>query len=476
MPRLVRRKPLLERIKSAMDPMDFLLWLSEEIETRDWDSQTIGTQIGIGMNFAFLVARANSGSTKSAADSVFDEPSISGWVAFLVGTVVWSLMAFSICNAFYTMTRARYYRLFEADVETKPATPSARRVRVKDDMPTASPLRFIADMVAPDNAESRAHPDKAHDVWQLSVWDPLAISLRIFSLFSPAHILVYWVFLPLEALAKQPSVTVFNCLLLQAVISAQLWLVQSRYAGQIRDTAVVQKEVMHEYDAKFVHPRLFPSVRDAGTQLVTDASGTGESYVELGKPHVQLKRGFHTRPNPYIENVNEAPARSKPPYRDNSSINISGPMTPLVPSRHSDIGVSSALHGRPSTVRRSTPGSIMPSSAASVNPRMVDSAVSATPSVSHGGYLGVMNHPSSPLKKAASIGDLNYRSPRNNAEMARYEQQQAWEDRQPSTSPHKSARKSTSALPGPDSVPSPKQPWTQRPRNSYERYPSMWNR
>lgn len=84
MPRIVRRKPLLERIKSALDPMDFLLWLSEEIETRDWDSQAIGTQIGVGMNFAFLLARANSGSTKSAADSVFDEPSISGWVAFLV--------------------------------------------------------------------------------------------------------------------------------------------------------------------------------------------------------------------------------------------------------------------------------------------------------------------------------------------------------------------------------------------------------
>ena len=84
MPRIVRRKPLLERIKAAMDPMDFLLWLSEEIETRDWDSQAIGTQLGVGMNFVFLLARANSGSSSGAADSVFDEPSISGWVSFLV--------------------------------------------------------------------------------------------------------------------------------------------------------------------------------------------------------------------------------------------------------------------------------------------------------------------------------------------------------------------------------------------------------
>ncbi|KAI5301073.1 hypothetical protein KEM56_001994 [Ascosphaera pollenicola] len=37
MPRLVRRQPFLERLKSYLNPLDFLLWLSEELDTRDWE-------------------------------------------------------------------------------------------------------------------------------------------------------------------------------------------------------------------------------------------------------------------------------------------------------------------------------------------------------------------------------------------------------------------------------------------------------
>ena len=72
MPRLVRRKPLGDRIKAMLNPMDFLLWLSEEIETRDWDSKLVGTQLGLAMNFAFLIARANSGRSR-ASDPVFED-------------------------------------------------------------------------------------------------------------------------------------------------------------------------------------------------------------------------------------------------------------------------------------------------------------------------------------------------------------------------------------------------------------------
>lgn len=83
MPRLVRRRPLLERITSMLNPMDFLLWLSEEIETRDWDSGLVGTQLGLGLNFLFLIVRANSGS-KPASDDIFGDESSSSWPSILV--------------------------------------------------------------------------------------------------------------------------------------------------------------------------------------------------------------------------------------------------------------------------------------------------------------------------------------------------------------------------------------------------------
>lgn len=83
MPRLVRRKPFAERLQSMLNPMDFLLWLSEEMETRDWDSKIIGSQMGLGLNFVFLLARANSGAS-TADDDIFSDDTSTGWVALLV--------------------------------------------------------------------------------------------------------------------------------------------------------------------------------------------------------------------------------------------------------------------------------------------------------------------------------------------------------------------------------------------------------
>jgi hypothetical protein len=91
MPRLVRRQPLLARIQAYLNPLDFLLWLSEEIDSNDWDEvqRTFATPIGLGLNFVFLIARANSGSSgvSRGADDVFgDGPSRSGYLAWLVGS------------------------------------------------------------------------------------------------------------------------------------------------------------------------------------------------------------------------------------------------------------------------------------------------------------------------------------------------------------------------------------------------------
>ena len=86
MPRLVRRKPLVERIKDYLNPGDFLLWLSEEIETRDWDSKQFATPFALGLHVVFLVSRANSGNTGgSGGDDVFgDNYSGTGWFNYIV--------------------------------------------------------------------------------------------------------------------------------------------------------------------------------------------------------------------------------------------------------------------------------------------------------------------------------------------------------------------------------------------------------
>jgi hypothetical protein len=85
MPRLVRRKPVLDRIKDYLNPGDFLLWLSEEFETRDWDSKQFGTPLALALHVVMLIARANTGRARSNRDDVFgDGSSGSGWWNYIV--------------------------------------------------------------------------------------------------------------------------------------------------------------------------------------------------------------------------------------------------------------------------------------------------------------------------------------------------------------------------------------------------------
>ncbi|KAH7145880.1 hypothetical protein B0J13DRAFT_330066 [Dactylonectria estremocensis] len=413
MPRLVRRQPLSERIMSALNPMDFLLWLSEELETRDWDSTSAGTQLGLGLNFVFLIARANSASS-SSSDDVFSDDNGSGWLSFFVYPLVWILVVFSLANAYYTVTRTRKYRLFAADVEVNPSTPSARRVKVdQSDSSPSTPLRYLAKIIAPDTPESRAHPDKASDVWELSVWDPLPVSLRLLCLFGPGHVLVYMLFLPLAPLDPRPSMTVLNTLLLQALISGQLLLFCSGFTQQAKDTAIIQKEVLHEYDTKFVRPQLHPVVRDVGTQFSEDQPREHQEFVQTGTPTTQIRRGFHTHANPYTQPVKLSEERVSTPT------NVLKPQmfTPPTASRRSEVF-------KPAISQRSVPRHSLPAGYTSTGTSNVGTS-SAVPSMNFGGSMGIHTHNRSPLKKATSLNELTSQetqSPRNSREMAAYEQ------------------------------------------------------
>ena len=90
-PRLVRRRPLLERIKSYLSPLDFLIWLSEELDSSDLDQwqKEWATPAGVVLNVMFLIARANSGSsTRRTGDDVFgEEIGYTGWLAWLVSVL-----------------------------------------------------------------------------------------------------------------------------------------------------------------------------------------------------------------------------------------------------------------------------------------------------------------------------------------------------------------------------------------------------
>jgi hypothetical protein len=88
MPRLVRKAPLAERIKAYMDPMDWLMWLSEELNSSDWDgfAKSYANWLGLGLNLVFMMAKANAGKGGSdRVDDVFGEVQKSGgWIKWFV--------------------------------------------------------------------------------------------------------------------------------------------------------------------------------------------------------------------------------------------------------------------------------------------------------------------------------------------------------------------------------------------------------
>ncbi|KAG9229039.1 hypothetical protein BJ875DRAFT_388177 [Amylocarpus encephaloides] len=406
--RLVRRKPLFERVKDYLNPGDFLLYLSEEIETRDWDSKHLANSVALGLHTVLLIARANTGASAArGSDDVFgDDQSGAGWLNYISTFIVYLLTIFSAANAAYTFHRTRHYRLFERAVDAPQSTPSAYRVRVDSSPVSSSPLRFFTSILGDPSAESRAHPDPTRDVWEISVWDPLPVCIRLFGLFSPGHVLVYWLFLPTLSSDPRPSMTVFTTLVLEVLVSSQLILLQTAFTQQEKDLSIIHQEVMSEYDIKYVHPRLNPVVRDVGTQFNGPLDDRGnDSQVDTYTPAVVLKRGFQTHPNPnYAQHIDPDGLESI----TRSGMSLASGYTP------------SAYNSRDST-----PFANMTPRPPIRQPQFRKSMANpVSTGASDGGSLGVYSHANSPLKKAASMYDIqaNTRSsPRNSVEMAALE-------------------------------------------------------
>ena len=252
-------------------------------------------------------------------------------------------------------------------------------------------------MIGANSAEARAHPDPSRDVWELSVWDPTPLSLKTFCLFSPGHILVYWLFLPTTAQDVRPSTTVATTIALIALLSVQLTILQTSFSQQSKDSSVIHKEVMNEYDIKYVHPRTQPVMRDVGTQFSNSRTShkrrsTHEidppDMIDTYEPVIIVNRGFQTNPNPnYVSHVDpDGSMKRETPSRNLSSSVVSAFKTPV--------------H------LRDTSSPLQPRTAMRYS--QVRSSVGQ--GTGDGGSLGVYSHAQSPLKKAASMNFARDRS------------------------------------------------------------------
>ena len=88
-PRVVRRTPISERLQAYLNPLDFLLWLSEELNSNDIEDTLAQWAVPFGffVNIIFMVARANTKGLDPGDDVFADayERRGSGWLAWFVG-------------------------------------------------------------------------------------------------------------------------------------------------------------------------------------------------------------------------------------------------------------------------------------------------------------------------------------------------------------------------------------------------------
>ncbi|EGP88159.1 uncharacterized protein MYCGRDRAFT_71656 [Zymoseptoria tritici IPO323] len=404
MPRLVRRTPLIERIKARLDPYDLLLWLAEELNDDAYEEwlKIWAAPIGFGLNVAFILARGASRSSggRGGRDDVFgDMEQGSGWFAWLSAFLVQSLTLLCCLNAGMVFFARKSYRLFEQPVDIAPATPSAHRVRVDSSPMSSSPLRYLQGVISSATASSRAYPDAEREVWELAIWDPKPFNLSIFTLFSPGHVLVYYLLLPPNTMDSRPTTTVMTAVAFSALLSLQLWFLKASFSQQAKDSALVHGEVMNEYDTKFVRPILNRPVRDVGIQTRESAltpRGTKTREVDVYTSTTIVNRGFKTNPNPNYASQYDPDnlASRKTDSKRSSNIGTPQPFTDTPTNGYTNAYTQS----RPTT-------SGAPDFSSPIKPHH-ELLRERIPMKGDGGSLGVYTHAASPLRKAASSNQL----------------------------------------------------------------------
>ncbi|KAK3208992.1 hypothetical protein GRF29_69g359039 [Pseudopithomyces chartarum] len=418
--RLVRKAPLKERIKAYLDVHDWLLWLSEELNTSDWEdfAKDFSLTIGIVLNLVYIIAQANT-TGRPTNDDIFVESAASvGWFTWACRLAVIYLAITSFFNAFFTFYKKRHYRLFEQPIDTAPTTPAARRVRVDSSPAGVTPLGYFQGLLSRESAESRAHPDAGRDVWEVSVWDPNPLCLDLFCLFSPLHVALYWLNLPVPPMDQRPSVTVVTTIAIGASLSFSLWFLRSSFAAQIRDNAVIQREVLHEYDSKFVLPSTRKVYRDVGVQVITQKTSRNSSVgvhgsstdlaseVRTYTPTTVINRTFRTNPNPFYAskydpdglNSGSQSAAQTPSARTYANANTNPSYSTTSTTTGTDFSSPIRAPQTPNPFRSSTKPS---------QPQFRPSTTTGD-----GGSLGVFSHANSPLRKSTSTNVIRDRDDR----------------------------------------------------------------
>ncbi|KAF8607862.1 hypothetical protein BDV93DRAFT_467499 [Ceratobasidium sp. AG-I] len=200
----------------------------------------------------------------------FEQEEPTPWFSWTTPMTI-LLLGISVLNALYLFTTIRSYHLHLRDNLVD--SPRARMVRMDmttaardmDNRPPPSLIWRLARglglhissawrLMLGSKSSRETEKSESHNVQQLDMWQPGELEMALFSVYSPAHALLWMIF---------SSSTWFIAFILMAAISGQVYVLTQSYEGLLKDRKILNGEVMHEYNEKFVYPRIIPVRKDA---------------------------------------------------------------------------------------------------------------------------------------------------------------------------------------------------------------------
>jgi len=86
------------------------------------------------------------------------------------------------------------------------------------------------------------------------VWVPGELETTLFAVYSPLHAMLW---------TALTSANWIRMACIMGLASAQLRAMTRAYQALVKDRSIIAAEVLHEYDEKFVYPRVNPVRKDA---------------------------------------------------------------------------------------------------------------------------------------------------------------------------------------------------------------------
>ncbi|CDK26177.1 unnamed protein product [Kuraishia capsulata CBS 1993] len=245
MARIVRKIPLWERVKNK--PIDLFFQLNESAFLNDFQ---LPVSVALMLNLVFYITclilssrfaqfeNSNGLFRPDFADierikleqlgkftEVEHRDSNLRPVFSVIVAIHYGLGLVSFLNAVLCFEKYRGYVLIHSS--KAPSSTSARRKRLDY------------------NSESDT-------VWELRVWNSNESNLRLFCLFSPLNVIY------MKFMTRTNAID----LIFPLLISGTLYMMSSKYETKLHDRELINREMLHEYNTKFVYPNTSKVYRD----------------------------------------------------------------------------------------------------------------------------------------------------------------------------------------------------------------------